>query len=130
MLKGGCQCGSVRYEMSENVKHHALCHCRDCRLSAGAPIVAWAMVEKGDLKIDGETQSYQSSENVTRMFCGTCGTGLFYVNEVVFPGMVDIQSATLDDPDDLPMQLHVQLAEGIGWMKTAHELPQFERYPG
>ena len=116
--------------MSEIVKLQALCHCRDCRLSAGAPLVAWAMVEKGDLKIEGETQSYQSSENVTRMFCGTCGTGLFYVNEVVFPGMVDIQSATLDDPDDLPMQLHVQLAEGIGWMKTAHELPQFERYPG
>lgn len=130
MLKGGCQCGAVRYEMSEQIKHHALCHCRDCRLSAGAPVVGWAAVEKGDIRIEGEPRSYQSSEHATRMFCGECGTGLFYVNEVALPGLIDVQSATLDDPGALPAQLHVQVAEAIDWMKNAHELPQFERYPG
>ena len=48
--------------------------------------------------------------------------------------------ATTDDvmkmkEDDMtPMQLlekkaHIQVAERIGWMKDAHRLPEFERYP-
>jgi hypothetical protein len=44
--------------------------------------------------------------------------------------MIDVQTATLDDPDAIPLQLHVQTAERIGWMATAHELPMFQRYPG
>lgn len=130
MLTGGCQCGAVRYEMPEEVIHSSLCHCRDCRRSAGAPVVAWAAVPRDQIRIEGETSDYQSSENATRSFCARCGTGLFYVNEVVLPGLIDIQTATLDDPEALPVQLHVQAAEELSWMKTAHELPHFERYPG
>jgi len=55
---------------------------------------------------------------------------LFYTSEAVFPGMTDVQSATLDDPDALPLQVQIQTAERIGWMETAHRLPAFERYPG
>jgi hypothetical protein len=116
--------------MSPDVKHSCLCHCRDCRVCAGAPVVAWGAVEKDKLKIEGEPQSYRSSENATRLFCGRCGTGLFYVNEVALPGLVDVQIATLDDPDALPVHFHVQTAERIRWMRAAHELPEFERYPG
>lgn len=73
--------------------------------------------------------TYASSEPTRRHFCGTCGSSLFYTNEAVFSGMTDIRSATLDDPDALPLQMQVQTAERIGWMKGAHMLPQFERYP-
>lgn len=130
MLQGGCHCGAVRYEMSDEVTHHSLCHCRDCRVCAGAPVVSWAAVRREALKVKGEVQTYRSSEDAVRSFCGRCGTGLFYVNEAVLPGLVDVQTATLDDPGALPVQLHVQVADRIGWMETAHELPEFERYPG
>ena len=130
MLQGGCHCGAVRYEMPAEIIHHGLCHCRDCRLCAGAPAVGWAGVNKEALKVEGEPMAYQSSEHATRLFCGVCGTGLFYVNEVVLPGLVDVQTATLDDPDSVPAPVQVQVAERIGWMKDAHTLPEFERYPG
>ena len=39
---GGCHCGAVRYEVEGTPQHVALCHCKDCRKSAGAPMVAWA----------------------------------------------------------------------------------------
>jgi hypothetical protein len=29
-------------------------------------------------------------QGTIRQFCGTCGTGLFYVNEAIFPGQIDI----------------------------------------
>ena len=130
MLKGRCHCGAIRYEMPAEVLHHALCHCADCRRHAGAPMVAWAMVPTGQLRVTGQPKVYRSSEHGRRHFCENCGTGLFYVNEVLLPGMVDIQTGTLDDPDALPAQAHIQVAERIAWMETAHELPVFGRYPG
>jgi hypothetical protein len=129
MLKGQCHCGAVRYEMLAKVLHHTLCHCADCRRHVGAPMVAWAMVPAGQLRITGEPMVYRSSEHGRRHFWGACGTSLFYVNEAVLPGMVDVQTGTLDDPSALPAQAHIQLAERIDWMTTAHELPVFERYP-
>lgn len=130
MLTGGCHCGAVRYEMPEEVVHHALCHCQDCRHHAGAPMVSWAMVPADQVTIRGEIQVYASSDHGRRQFCGKCGTGLFYVNEQMLPGMIDIQSVTLDNPDALSPTIHIQVAERLGWMKTAHELPEFERFPG
>jgi hypothetical protein len=129
MPTGRCHCGSIRYEMPADVLHCALCHCGDCRRHAGAPMVAWAMLPADRLRVTGEAVVYRSSEHGRRHFCGACGTGLFYVNEAMLPGMVDVQTGTLDDPDALAPKMHIQVAERLGWMRTAHDLPEFERYP-
>ena len=92
-------------------------------------MVGWALFPENMVTVHGRPVSYPSSENVTRHFCGTCGTGLFYHNIVAFPGMVDIQTATLDDQAALPPAIHVQYAEAAPWMAAAHELPKFDRYP-
>ena len=130
MPSGGCHCGAVRYEMTAEVAHHALCHCIDCRKASGAPATAWAMAAADQVTITGEPLTYASSEHGRRLFCGACGTSLFYTNDVVFPGMIDVQSATLDDPDAIPLQAQIQTAERIGWMTHLGDLPAFERYPG
>ena len=130
MLTGRCHCGAVTYQMPEQTLHLALCHCDDCRRCAGAPMVAWAMVPTDEVKIAGATRTYASSEHGRRHFCEVCGTGLFYTNAAVFPGLIDVQTATLDDPGALPPTAHIQVAERISWMATAHDLPAFERYPG
>ena len=64
-----------------------------------------------------------------RSFCPDCGSGLFYRNAAMLPGLVDIQSSTLDQPEALPPTVQVQTAERLGWMKHILELPEFERYP-
>ncbi len=78
----------------------------------------------------GQVATYQSSDHARRQFCPTCGTGLFYVNEETLPGLIDVQSGTFDDPDALPARVQIQVAERIGWMATAHDLPEFQRFPG
>lgn len=130
MPGGGCHCGAVRYEMTTEVAHDALCHCTDCRKASGAPATAWAMAAADQVTITGEPVTYASSEHGRRMFCGACGTSLFYTNEAIFPGMIDVQSATLDDPDAIPLGGQIQTAERIGWMGHLADLPSFERYPG
>ena len=129
-ITGGCHCGAIRYEAEGDAITHALCHCMDCRRASGAPLVGWTMYKVPAVKVTkGTPKVYQSSQHGRRHFCADCGTGLFYTNEAILPGIIDIQSATYDDPEAVPARIHIQVAERIGWMERAHELPAFERYP-
>lgn len=131
MLTGGCQCGAVRYEVSGEAAHHALCHCRDCRASSGAPAMAWMAFPAAGFRVtQGEARGFNSSGASQRFFCGNCGTGLYFVNEEMLPGIVDIQSATLDDAEAHPPGAQIQVAERLGWMAHLGEMPTFERWPG
>jgi hypothetical protein len=130
-LNGQCLCGAIRYQLTGEPRHVAVCHCRDCRRSAGAPMVSWAMYPESALTLlQGQPKTINSSGSAMRSFCPDCGTGLFYRNAVNLPGIVDVQSATLDDPDALPPGVQIQVAERLHWMQQAHELPAFERFPG
>lgn len=129
MATGRCQCGDISYEVEGDPLYSALCHCADCRRSAGAPMVGWALFSEDKVRVTGSPTLYKSSEHVTRQFCGKCGTGLFYVNPSTFPGMIDVQTATLDDQSIYPPAIHVQWAEAAPWMGKAHELPKFDRFP-
>jgi hypothetical protein len=130
-IQGGCQCGAVRYQVSGEPQHVALCHCTDCQKSAGAPMVAWAAFAENEFTLlQGELTVFNSSGTTLRSFCPKCGTGIVYRNAEYLPGIVDIQAATLDDPNALPAGAHIQTAERIGWMADVHNLPKFERYPG
>lgn len=79
--------------------------------------------------LQGEPRPYASSTNGRRQFCPECGTGLFYRNGASLPGLIDIQTATLDDPAAIAPQIQVQFAERIPWMASAHALPAFDWYP-
>jgi hypothetical protein len=127
---GQCLCGAIRYQLSGNPQLVALCHCRDCQRSAGAPMVAWAMFPETALTLtQGQPKTINSSGTAMRSFCSDCGSGLFYRNAEVLPGIVDVQTATLEDPDALPPEVQIQTAERLGWMQNAHELPEFKRFP-
>jgi hypothetical protein len=127
---GGCHCGAIRFEAVGAPLNHALCHCKDCRRHAGAPMVGWTMYPETSVRLtQGKPKIYKSSASGRRHFCADCGTGLFYTNADILPGIIDVQSATYDDPDAVPARAHIQVAEQIRWMEQAHELPKFDRYP-
>lgn len=127
---GQCLCGAIAYQLTGSPISVALCHCKDCRRSAGAPAVAWAMFPEPALSVTkGQPKTINSSGAAMRSFCPDCGSGLFYRNAENLPGIVDVQTATLDDPEALAPQLQTQVAERLQWMKHVHELPEVERYP-
>lgn len=127
---GQCLCGAIRYQLSGAPRTVALCHCRDCQRSAGAPMVAWAMFPETALTLtQGQPKTINSSGTAMRSFCPDCGSGLFYRNAEVLPGIVDVQTATLDDPDALPPAVQIQTAERLHWMQHIQEIPEFERFP-
>lgn len=130
-LVGGCHCGAVRFGLAQAaVLRQSICHCRDCQRHSGAPMVAWLLAEAEGLTVAGELGGYSSSQHARWQFCPRCGTGLFYRNDAVFEGRVDIQSAAFDDPDLLPApNARVQMAEAQGWARTIEAIPMHERYP-
>ena len=93
-------------------------------------MVGWTMYPASACTVTrGTPKLYASSEHGRRYFCPDCGTGLFYKNDHMLPGIIDIQSATYDDPGQVPARVHIQIADRIPWMANAHELPMFDRYP-
>jgi hypothetical protein len=38
----------------------------------------------------------------------------------ILPGIIDVKSATYDNPDAVPARAHIQVADRIGWMERAN----------
>lgn len=127
---GGCHCGAIRYVASGEPQHHAICHCDDCRRWSGAPMMGWIAFPQDAVTIDGEPATYASSEFGSRDFCAACGTGLFYRNARMLPGIIDIQSGTLDRPGDAAPQAQIMVKDRLEWAPTIAALPAFALYPG
>lgn len=113
-LRGGCLCGSVRYKATALPRVSTLCHCRSCRLAAGAPSVGWVVFGAEDIVFEGERKAFASSANVTRTFCPRCGTALTWQRNDQ-AGSLDVQTATLDDPSAFPPTKEIWLEERIPW---------------
>ncbi len=67
MITGGCHCGSVRYSIAGEALRSALCACTDCRRSAGAPLVSWALFARDAVTVDGDPASYNSSRDAAQL---------------------------------------------------------------
>lgn len=129
--KGSCHCGAVSYDILEGTQplRHAMCHCTDCRRISGAPAVCWLLIPRHAVVVKGNISTYSSSSGTARSFCGECGTGLFYENAEIFPDQIDIQSATLDNPDAFSLREQVQTAERLGYIHHLDRIPAYDRYP-
>ena len=130
-ITGGCHCGAIRYQVEGELIVHALCHCSDCRRHAGAPVVGWTMYARGCGQGDeGAAQGLRIHPSMAAATSApTAARGSSTSMRTSCPGIIDIQSATYDDPDAVPAMVHIQTAERLHWMERAHELPSFERYP-
>ena len=65
----------------------------------------------------GAPDTFNSSEDVTRRFCGACGTPLSY-ESTRWPDELHILVATLDDPESLTPTAHVSgrnISPGLRW---------------
>lgn len=130
VMTGGCRCDALRYRIEGEPLHASVCHCEDCRRSAGAPCVAWMAIEQQRFVWEkGEATQWTGNGVALRQFCPSCGTGLAYINETMLPGLVDVAIATLDNPALVPPQIQIQKAEMIPWLESSMHLPAFDRYP-
>jgi hypothetical protein len=126
-ITGGCLCGAVRYRLDQPPEGSMICHCRTCRKVSGAPIVAWLSLPSISFVVEaGEPKVFKSSPEVTRRFCGTCGTPLTYEHSDS-PDEVDVATTTLDEANAFPPTHHSWLEHDLDWIRFGDGLPAFRR---
>jgi hypothetical protein len=132
LLRGGCLCGSVRYEISAPLGAIEHCHCSMCRKAHGAGFSTNAVVPSAALTIRsgaaGITE-YESSPQRRKCFCARCGSQLF-IRRTNRPELTVVTLGSLDNPPQATPERHVFVASKAPWTTIDDRLPQFAIYPG
>ena len=79
-LTGGCNCGSVRFEITAPLVSALYCHCTRCQRRTGTAASASARIEPGSFRITrGEDRlaAWKPDDGAEKWFCGACGSALF-----------------------------------------------------
>jgi hypothetical protein len=130
-FKGGCACGTVRYECSAEPMMMGNCHCRDCQKASGGPFVTIVGVPKEALKITGEVTYHEvtgdSGSAIKRGFCGKCGSRLFGFPSVA--PFVGIAAGSLDDPSWVHPAFDIYTSSAQPWDHMNPDLPKFPKMP-
>jgi hypothetical protein len=133
ILRGGCLCGDVRYELREEPLTAVFCHCRGCQLAHASPSSALALIPFGGVSIltgSPVRREHLAESGVAnfREFCGSCGSQLFSGN-VDSREFLSVKIVTLDDPSSISPVAHVYMKRKINWDPVEDGLPQFSDFP-
>jgi hypothetical protein len=121
--EGGCLCGAVRFKTEGDPINVRICHCRNCQKSMGSPFFARALFDQRDLKVEGDTAYYLSTEALERVFCRKCGTRLF--SRRTNGTVVGVALATFDDRNAFQPTEHIWLSEKMNWVQIDDGLKQY-----
>jgi hypothetical protein len=102
-LSGKCLCGAVSFE-GEGDGHFHACHCAMCRAWSGGPVLG-ARLELTALRGDAAMRAYASSGWGERVFCGECGSHLFW--RMADGSMVFAFAGALDQADELTLTMEI-----------------------
>lgn len=126
-VRGSCLCQGVVYEIHGPIGPLSHCHCTMCRKAHGAAFGSYAPVARADFRwLRGASLviRFRSSPNVSRTFCGKCGSTLQFIPDD--SESFSLAVATLDEDLALEVASEVWTSERIAWADAA-EAP--EHYP-
>jgi hypothetical protein len=130
---GGCACGAIRYEISDEPLVMNDCQCRDCQRKSGTGHGSYlSFPRRADVKLTGEAKHWDivsDSGNVkTRGFCATCGSPV-YMTFAAMPDVFTVHAASLDDPARYKPQMVTYSVRGHAWDRIDPAVQKFERMP-
>ena len=116
-VTGGCLCGAIRYESSEEPFAVAYCHCDACKKALGSVLGVFAFFRAATFRFTkGSPKVRQSSDVAERAFCGECGTPIYmrYLHDKDLGLMV----GSLDHPEKWPPNLYHYCSDRmVPWLR-------------
>ena len=132
VLKGGCACGRLRYRMRGAPMFVHCCHCKDCQRQTGTAFVLNALIEADRIELESGsptpyTMPTDSGRPHTVFRCPDCGTAVWSE----YGGLKTlrfIRVGTLDDPTELPTDVHIYIRSKLPWITLPEGVPAFAAY--
>jgi hypothetical protein len=132
MIRGGCLCGGVRFEITRAVGPFELCHCRRCRKANGAAFAAMIGVRSADFRLlQGHDLIATYDAPILRAppayrvsFCRRCGSPV--PNPEPSAEWFEVPAGTLDDDPQLRPDKHIFIELRAPWFEITDALPQYD----
>ena len=124
MLRGGCFCRAVRYEIDAEPANQTICHCTMCRHAAGAD---GGLVQRaaGLGPVRGRRAAALQVVGARHaLLLPDCGTTLTYQSTRT-PGDLDVTTCSLDEPDRAAPKDHTFVRSKLSWVTIADGLPAY-----
>ncbi len=119
-LQGGCQCGQLRYKVSELPSTLYCCHCTECQGQASSAFGMSLRVSSDSVKLTGEYGSFFRDEGspnaVEGVFCSKCGSRVVHRGRGDDAG-ASIKAGSLDDKSWLEPVGHIWTKSAQKWVK-------------
>ena len=104
-ITGGCNCGTVRYEVTTELLGASYCHCRRCQRRSGAAASPSAHAAVESFRVvagDDVLKRLKPEDGGEKWFCGVCGSSIFARNDK-HPEWIAVRMGTFDsDPGVRP----------------------------
>ncbi len=131
-LKGGCQCGAVRYVLTNKPIVFYICHCTRCQKQSSSAFGESFRVYAADLEVAGEMKTLQrtapSGFTFSCDFCPNCGSRLFHQREEN-EAVVNIKAGSLDDTSWLKPAGHIWTSSKQAWVIIPDDALVYEQQP-
>lgn len=125
-IRGSCLCGGVRIEVKGGLElKPQACHCTQCRKQTGH-FFAGVNVRRDALTVSGEEHVawYQSSDQVRRGFCATCGSTLFWDADIEGYEYISVAMGLWDAPTATEFSKHTFVGDKGDYYEIDDGLPQ------
>ncbi|HEX3874777.1 MAG TPA: GFA family protein [Solirubrobacteraceae bacterium] len=116
-LTGGCNCGAVRYEVTEPLVIASYCHCTRCQLRSGAAASPNAHPAVGSFRIvEGADvlRQWKPDGGGEKWFCRDCGSPIFGRN-ASHPDSIGIRMGTFDRDPGIRPSVRAFVADAAPW---------------
>jgi hypothetical protein len=125
-FKGGCSCGSVRFELRDRPLWTNVCHCNACKKRTGSAFGFSIVVDPANVKeFAGPTTTFtrigESGNSVRYEFCPHCGTTLRWHVELI-PNRMVFAGGAFDEPSQFEVFGEIYADEALPWASTGCEL--------
>ncbi|MCC6847003.1 MAG: GFA family protein [Deltaproteobacteria bacterium] len=132
-LTGGCQCGTLRYEVTMAPLMVYNCHCTNCqKIGGGAFSTPVTALEATFRFVAGtpRTIEWASDAGTTRFgwFCGDCGSRIAH-GQRPSNGVLSVRGGTLDDTSWLEPVADIWTRSAQPWVALAPDRLRCERQP-
>lgn len=126
--RGSCNCRAIKFSFTGPLDDVLFCHCTRCRKNYGMyGAFVGAMRDVFKINKTKHLKSYRSSANVTRTFCGLCGSPITWGRDG--SDRVYVLLGLLDEKARIKSARHIFTKDKGAYYEICDKWPQSKKVP-